>query len=208
MRILPKHDRGAPWDAARPWGLSSKLGEPDALEDLASELWREGEPLNGAAPTDSWLRFYFERVMAPLEFPFIQRAAELARGGQARELVALDRELSGLWPANATREASRRAGLKQLRRLRPLADLRVLSKYREAVQSGKAHGWHVVVYGLVLAIYSIPTRQGLSHYAEKTLAAMTRGNSPDSPSNEEFQVEMLQKLPRLIEQSIRLHPAA
>lgn len=185
--------------------LNSKLGAPSIV---VPENWSERSPAFGVPPTADQLRAYFETVMAPLELPFIQRAAELARRGQTKELVALDRELSGKWPADATREASRRAGLRELKRLRPLADLRVLSKYREAVQSGKAHGWHVVVYGLVLATYSIPTRQGLAHYAEKTLEAMTRGNPQNSPRLEEFQVEMLHRLPGLIEKTIRLNPAA
>jgi urease accessory protein UreF len=35
----------------------------------------------------------------------------------------------------------------------------------------KAHGWHTLVYGLTLALYSLPLRQGLLGYAHQT----TRG---------------------------------
>ena len=32
----------------------------------------------------------------------------------------------------------------------------------------QAHGWHTLVYGLTLAIYSLPLRQGLLGYAHQT----------------------------------------
>jgi len=39
------------------------------------------------------------------------------------------------------------------------------------VEDGNAHGWHTLVYGLTLAVYSLPSRQGLLGYAHQT----TRG---------------------------------
>ncbi len=44
-------------------------------------------------------------------------------------------------------------------------------RYLAAVESGEAHGWHTLVYGLTLAVYSLPLRQGLLGYAQQT----TRG---------------------------------
>ena len=67
--------------------------------------------------------------------------------------------------------ASRRVGQSQLRKLRPLRDQRVVQRYLHAVESGQAHGWHTLVYGLTLAVYSLPLRQGLLGYAHQT----TRG---------------------------------
>jgi urease accessory protein UreF len=58
-----------------------------------------------------------------------------------------------------------------MRKLRPLRDDRVVQRYLNAVESGEAHGWHTLVYGLTLAVYSLPLRQGLLGYAHQT----TRG---------------------------------
>jgi urease accessory protein UreF len=67
--------------------------------------------------------------------------------------------------------ASQRVGQGQLRKLRPLRDQRAVQRYLRAVESGEAHGWHTLVYGLTLAVYSLPLRQGLLGYAHQT----TRG---------------------------------
>ena len=47
----------------------------------------------------------------------------------------------------------------------------MVQRYLEAVESGQASGWHTLVYGLTLAVYSLPLRQGLLGYAHQT----TRG---------------------------------
>jgi hypothetical protein len=52
-----------------------------------------------------------------------------------------------------------------LQRLKPLRDHRGLRRYREAVESAQANGWHLLVAGMALALYSIPLRQGLMDYA-------------------------------------------
>jgi urease accessory protein UreF len=67
--------------------------------------------------------------------------------------------------------ASRRVGQAQLRKLRPLRDERIVQRYLHAVETDQAHGWHTLVYGLTLALYSLPLRQGLVGYARQ----VTRG---------------------------------
>jgi urease accessory protein UreF len=62
-------------------------------------------------------------------------------------------------------------GQAQLRKLRPLRDERLIQRYLRAVEAGQAHGWHTLVYGVTLAIYSLPLRQGLLGYSHQT----TRG---------------------------------
>jgi urease accessory protein UreF len=47
----------------------------------------------------------------------------------------------------------------------------VIQRYLHALDTGDAHGWHTLVYGLTLAVYSLPLRQGLLGYAQQT----TRG---------------------------------
>jgi urease accessory protein UreF len=46
-----------------------------------------------------------------------------------------------------------------------------VQRYLSAVESGQAHGWHTLVYGMTLVLYSLPLRQGLLGYAHQT----TRG---------------------------------
>jgi len=64
-----------------------------------------------------------------------------------------------------------RVGQAQLQKLRPLRDQRIVRRYLDAVTAGQARGWHTIVYGLTLAMYSLPLRQGLLGYAFQT----TRG---------------------------------
>jgi urease accessory protein UreF len=45
----------------------------------------------------------------------------------------------------------------------------VVRRYLQAVEEGRAQAWHTLVYGLTLAIYSLPLRQGLLNYARQTL---------------------------------------
>ena len=67
--------------------------------------------------------------------------------------------------------ASRRVGQGQLQKLRPLRDQRFVQRYLAAVDAGEAQGWHTLVFGLTLAVYSLPLRQGLFSYAHQA----TRG---------------------------------
>ena len=39
------------------------------------------------------------------------------------------------------------------------------------MENKEAHGWHTLVYGMTLVLYSLPLRQGLLGYAQQT----TRG---------------------------------
>ena len=52
-----------------------------------------------------------------------------------------------------------------------MRDQRVVQRYLQAVESDQADGWHTLVYGLTLAVYSLPLRQGLLGYGYQT----TRG---------------------------------
>ena len=44
-----------------------------------------------------------------------------------------------------------------------------MQRYLAAVQAGEAQAWHTLVFGVVLALYSLPLRQGLTHFAQQTL---------------------------------------
>jgi len=118
-----------------------------------------------------FLAAYQQEILLPLELPAIQTAHQHTVCRGARELVTLDQQLAGEWRLRDFAAPSQRVGQTQLQKLRPLRDERTLQRYRQAVEKGVALGWHTVVYGLTLAIYSLPLRQGLLGYAHQT----TRG---------------------------------
>jgi len=127
--------------------------------------------ISTAADLQLFLQNYHTRILQPLELPAIQRAFNHARRNEVRELIACDRQMAGEPMLQNFSAASRLAGQSQLQRLRPLRDERVVQRYLGAVERGEAHGWHTLVYGLTLAVYSLPLRQGLVGYAQQT----TRG---------------------------------
>jgi len=115
-----------------------------------------------------------EHVICAREWPVVLQAWQLAREGRVRELLELD----AAWGRDMARAefagASFRVGRRQLGKLRGLRDERVIRRYLDAIEAGEARGWHPVVYGVVLAIYHLPLRQGLMHFASRTLAGWVR----------------------------------
>jgi urease accessory protein UreF len=152
--------------------LGEQLGCADglvALGSMTAEL--RLDPVHSLSSLRQFLQSYQSQILVPLELPIIQRAHGHAACREVRELVSLDQQLArepGLQPFAS---ASRRVGRSQLQKLRPLRDERVVQRYLRAVENGDAHGWHTLVYGLTLAVYSLPLRQGLLGYAHHT----TRG---------------------------------
>jgi urease accessory protein UreF len=117
----------------------------------------------------SFLESYRAELLTPVELPVIVRAYGHASRNELRELVALDRQIATTQGARDFAAASCRVGQRQLNRLRPLRDHRLIQRYRAAIERGEAHGWHTVVYGVSLAVFSLPLRQGLVGYASRTL---------------------------------------
>jgi hypothetical protein len=142
-----------------------------------------GIPFDGASAT-GFLQTYLTDLLLPVELPAIAEACGHAMRREHRELVAQDRHLAAQMGLSPWASPSRRAGRLQLARLRPLRDERMLRRYAAAVESGRADGWHTVVYGMTLALYSVPLRQGLLHYAHETLAILARncGQPESGPS--------------------------
>jgi len=145
--------------------FSLALGSAGSLASLRAlaERVRTPRPDSGLA-LELFLARYADRLLAPVELPAIRDAYFLAQRGAVRECIDLDRSLHRAFGDEGLAEASRHLGRTQLRRLRPLRS-RPLRRYIEAVDAGHAHGWHVVVYGILLALFSLPLRQGLAHYA-------------------------------------------
>jgi len=152
--------------------LVEQLGSADglaSLQALADSLC--ARPVASLPALREFLRAYQQRVLLPHELPAIRTAFEYAGRNELRELVALDQQLAGDPAVREIAEASQRVGQAQLQKLRPLRDERMVQRYLHAVETRQAHGWHTLVYGLTLVLYSLPLRQGLLGYAHQT----TRG---------------------------------
>ena len=185
--------------------LLRQLGPPDGFwGSLTAHL--PPDTIHSGNSLLVFLEAYQTQVLVPLEMPAITRARALAARGHLRELIALDRELETktVWPAFAS--ASRRVGRAQLERLRPLRDERTVRRYLVAVQAGEATGWHTVVYGLTLAVYSLPLRRGLFTYARETLAGLAlAAGGPRvfaAPACQEILQSLLCQIPAAIEQTL------
>ena len=155
--------------------LLQQLGCCDGLVTVA-DVWEfaAGEEVCDSESLRRFLDGYQQQILLPYELPAIFRSARHAQRNQLRELLALDAEI-GRWevPSQFV-TASRRVGQGNLQRLRPLRDQRLVKRYLQAVDRKQAHGWHTIVYGITLAIYSLPVRQGLIGYARQTLDGFVR----------------------------------
>ena len=152
--------------------LIEQLGSLEGLVTLATASGSlKIQRITTPADLRQFLRAYHAQILQPCELPAIQRAFHHASRHEVRELIAFDRQLDGEMTRQNFASASRRVGQSQLQRLRPLRDLRVVQRYLAAVENGEATAWHTLVYGLTLAVYSVPLRQGLFGYARHT----TRG---------------------------------
>ncbi len=173
---MVKRDQLALSDAAEWLGdwhpLAEQLGSADSLVPLgAMTAWLQIQPVYDWASLRAFLTNYHSRILLPFELPAIHAAQGHAMGNELRELIALDHHLADEPALQNFAAASRRVGQTQLQKLRPLRDQRIVQRYLHAVEGGMANGWHTLVYGLTLAIYSLPLRQGLLGYAHQT----TRG---------------------------------
>ena len=140
-----------------------------ALGEVSASL--RVAPVADIASLRCFLRDYQKEILLPLEWPAIRRAFDHACRHEVRELIEFDRRLADQAGLRPFAEASRRVGQAELMKLRPLRDERIVRRYVEAVESGQASAWHTLVYGLTLALYSLPLRQGLLGYGFQT----TRG---------------------------------
>ncbi|MBX3747729.1 MAG: hypothetical protein KF833_20670 [Verrucomicrobiae bacterium] len=145
--------------------LRRALGEPEVLASLTALAELVEAPRPDTVPAlRAFLERYRDRMLMAVELPAIRQAYDHAMRGEVRELVALDRSLAGQLGRSAFADASRHTGRMQLRRVRPLRQ-RTLQRYLGAVERGEATGWHMVVFGVLLALFSMPLRQGLVHFA-------------------------------------------
>jgi urease accessory protein UreF len=149
--------------------LVEQLGSAEGLAALGSlSASLNDRPIADLPALRRFLQLYHDQILIPLELPAIETACALASRHAARELIALDQQIAGEPALRDFASASGRVGKCQLQKLRPLRDERIVQRYLHAVENGEANGWHTLVYGLTLAIYSLPLRPGLLGYAWQT----------------------------------------
>jgi len=153
-----------------------------------------------------FLEDYLTRLLLPYELPAIVAACGHAGRGELRELLAQDRALAAPLLATPFAAPSQRMGLLQLARLRPLRDSRIVQRYLAAVESGHAHGWHTVVYGVTMAVFSLPLRQGLLYYSQETLSVLAsaagRSKSLGQSELDEMLSGLLARVPAGVEAAL------
>lgn len=159
-----------------------------------------------------FLEDYQRRILVPHELPAIHRAFDHTCRHEVRELCAFDRELGQAAALFPFAEASRRAGQTELLRLRPLRDERLVRRYQEAVDRSEANAWHTLVYGITLALYSIPLRQGLLGYGFQTtrgfIHAAARSLRLSEMDCRQLLRELCDSLPNAVEELIARRAAA
>ncbi len=150
--------------------LLRQVGLPGVTPDPDGSFWSAA--IDAPADLEQFLEGYLARLLVPCELPAIVTACGHARRGELRELLDHDHRLAAPLLPTPFAAPSRRMGWLQLARLRPLRDHRLVQRYLAAVESGRAYGWHTLVYGMTLAVFSLPLRQGLLYYSRETLFAL------------------------------------
>ena len=166
--------------------LMDQLGSTDGLIALSSlSASFRVQPLDDLPALRRFLTAYHAAVLLPVELPAIQRAYTHATRNELRDLIALDQAIAREPAVREFASASRRVGQGQLRKLRPLRDQRFVQRYLHAAETGAANAWHTLVYGVTLAVYSLPLRQGLVGYATQTTRGFIHAAARSSRLTEE-----------------------
>lgn len=155
-----------------PHPLVQRLAGAGGSWDLPLTGAWEAEAVRDARSLARFIECHQREMLVPIELPAIVRAWGYAERGEARELLALDRELGESGRFGLFAAASQAVGRSQLRRLLPVRDARWIRRYWRAAEAGEAHAWHMLVYGGALALFALPLRQGLAHYIHQTTASL------------------------------------
>lgn len=150
--------------------LVQQLGSSEGLVTLSTASHSlQLNNVSDVASLRGFLEAYQSQILVPLELPAIQRAFRHASRNETRELIEFDLEVGNEPALRPFASASRRVGQAQLKRFRPMRDVRLVQRYLRAIDAEQANGWHTLVYGITLAIYSLPVLQGLGSYERQTL---------------------------------------
>ena len=152
--------------------LLEQIGSPE--ESLSTGSFYTVDDINDADGLSQFLKKYHSEILVAVELPAITQAYLHSTRNECRELVALDQALASEPRLQKFAAASQRIGRIHLDRLRPMRDSRLVQRYLLAIEGKSAHAWHTLVYGLTLALYSVPLRQGLIAYGDQTLGGFAR----------------------------------
>lgn len=193
--------------------FAEQLGSPQGLIALRTAALPLRFGVTGSAGTlRQFLKTYYAEILVPHELPAIHRAYWHASRYEVRELIASDWQIGQEPKLQRFAWASQCLGTTQLRKLRPLRDQRLVRRYWEAVENGEAYGWHTVVYGVILALYSLPLRQGLLNYGEQVIGGFIESSSysfkvPAEQSRDLYS-NLCAPLPRAVEKILSGHAIA
>lgn len=154
--------------AGDPHPLAACLASPGLAEAVRGLTVRMPR-VTGRSSLRAFLGWYREELLLPLELPAIRHAWGHFARYEPGELIDFDLSLARDPRIRPFAAASRAVGRSQLRRLLPMRDQRLVRRYYEAVEVGRANGWHVLVYGVVLGVFSLPLHQGAMTYARQTM---------------------------------------
>jgi urease accessory protein UreF len=188
--------------------FAERLGSPGELIGSSGTLLSLDFTVPRSVPAlREFVAGHVSQILIPLELPAIYQAHSHASRQETRELIASDCLLHQEPKLRRWAAVSRCLGTAQLQKLLPLRDQRLVRRYWEAVESGRAHGWHTVVYGVILAIYSLPLRQGLLHYGDQVVRGFiesANGSLRSTPAQRrELHAELCSPLPKAIEGLLR-----
>ena len=190
--------------------MSAFLEQLGAMEDLvsitAASALLQAAPVRDLQTLAVFIETYLEEILIPIELPLIHKSFLHASRSECRELIALDQAASAQMVVRQFAEASRRVGHMHIRAMRPMRGERLVQRYLAAVEAGEANGWHTVVYGITLALYSLPARQGLMHYAYRTMGGFVHAAARSLQLTEcecrEIIEDLCDDLPQAIEATI------
>jgi urease accessory protein UreF len=193
------------WSEAADWrALEEQLGSPEEATAMSgAALAGALQGIRSAEELRNFVAHFQIEILGAQELPIILRSYNHARRNEGREIIQLDLSLKEVMLNEALAAASVRVGRNQLRRMRALRHEKAVSKYWDAVRNGEASAWHTVVFGVVLAVYSIPLRQGLHHYSQQTvrgfLEAGARSLRLREAEVDEMEMSLVAATPRLVE---------
>jgi len=206
--------QGEPTDWLGNWHpLAEQLGSANGLVALGEISASMQVPLvHDLASLKHFLSSYQKQLLLPIELPAIQRAFDQTFRHEVRELAEFDRQLANEPALKPFAEASKRIGQTELLKLRPLRDERIVRRYLEYVERNEANAWHTIIYGMTVALYSIPLRQGLLGYGYQTTRGFIYSAAKDLQLSEKecraLLNELCDNLPAAVEGLIAQRAAA
>jgi urease accessory protein UreF len=182
--------------------LFDQIGSADGLALCGIDAAPQMDQVRTFDDLKAFLHDYCVNSLLAIELPLISKAYSLASGNQFSELIEFDKKLAADAQLKKFALASQRVGQMQLKRLRPLRDQRGLQRYIRAVDSNEVFAWHTLIYGVTLASFSIPLRQGLFGYCEQVISGFVNAAARNIPFSEVEGQNLVEEICRTIPKSM------